>query len=405
MIVILFCVFTFIFVFYDILIKKNLSMSSLIIFITTFIIIIPGSHVSGDTYFWLFALLGIVFSYLVESFFDNKIVASKISSYKERRINSLLFIISLFYVLITLSQLNDIVISNGGVLNSLLRARVDEYLNGGILNSSIIRSLTYSLMPIYILNLGALLNCKKNYKFLFFYIYFIFYLIITADTRLPLLFLLFTPLYIYFFNRSVLNRVFLFLFGGSFSVFFFVAYINFSALIRSGVGDSFSFIDLFSLDRFGQQLGYREWVSELVSYCSDFGFSYGVQWFLNPFITFIPRFIWQNKPITSTSNFLHQVVGGKTIGDGEYIFTYTIFGEGYFQFGYLGVFLAPIFLVLLFLVNKKMVVNIPGSYFFTVWTLFRFIPFVRAELPVFLTITTIIIIFILFITSRFEWKS
>jgi hypothetical protein len=75
----------------------------------------------------------------------------------------------------------------------------------------------------------------------------------------------------------------------------------------------------------------------------------GYQFILN-FITFIPRFLWPDKPVTSFSFRVSEEIFGQIGVDAAWIHTFTILGEGYRQFAGLGMIFSSFiaaFLVLL----------------------------------------------------------
>jgi len=96
----------------------------------------------------------------------------------------------------------------------------------------------------------------------------------------------------------------------------------------SGVATSFEFMDLY--DRVNE---------------GDLSFENGKQFGYN-FISFIPRFVWQNKPFTSFSYRMSTDIYGQMGVDG-WVHTYTLWGEGYMQFGVVGSYLATLLLILL----------------------------------------------------------
>ncbi|HET8886991.1 MAG TPA: O-antigen polymerase [Salinimicrobium sp.] len=66
-------------------------------------------------------------------------------------------------------------------------------------------------------------------------------------------------------------------------------------------------------------------------------YEYGYQFFLN-IVTLVPRVIWEDKPNVSFSSRMTEDIYGK-IDVGNWVRTYTVWGEGYTQFGFLGILL------------------------------------------------------------------
>lgn len=82
-------------------------------------------------------------------------------------------------------------------------------------------------------------------------------------------------------------------------------------------------------------------IGELIKYYSSNSFEFGYQFAIN-IITFVPRFLWADKPMTSFSFRLSEEIYGP-IGLGQaWVHTFTILGEGYSQFGVAGMPMAAI---------------------------------------------------------------
>lgn len=110
-------------------------------------------------------------------------------------------------------------------------------------------------------------------------------------------------------------------------------------------------------------------------------FDYGKAWvYYNP-ITLIPRRWWPSKPpLVSTSPRLTSLLVGP-LGTGIPVYTYTIYGEGYWQFGYIGAFLAPILFLLLHYWVIHLASKLQGTQIYAFRIVFGMIPYLRAELP------------------------
>ena len=400
------------FLIYDLLVMKRISISALTMAVTGIFVLTSSGAGYGDFYFFSFAFFGVLVAYLVEVttvspiIFKEPVQLNIRSSdlLKVDRVEKFAHYLALTGFLFMFIRIFEVSIKHGGIVSAFLRLRVEEYLKGGIVEASLLSPLIYVLTPFVILYIGRNIELKQYKQFTFGMLVVLCYYLMLAETRLPLLFLIMTPVIYYFINSSFSKRFILFIFGSIFFPIAFIFYINLGAMIRSGAGGRIDFSSLLSMEKFNSQLGYRGWVNDLVTYVDVNGFSYGIQWFVNPIITFVPRFFWADKPITSTSNYLHTVVGGFSMGDGNYITTYTIFGEGYFQYGYIGVFLASLLMVGCLYVIARLSRVFLGYRFFMIWTVLRFIPFIRAEVPVFLVLTYIIEIFLLLFLSRLKIK-
>ena len=64
----------------------------------------------------------------------------------------------------------------------------------------------------------------------------------------------------------------------------------------------------------------------------------------------IPRILWESKPITSFNVRITEMLYGYTVGSNQdsIIYTFTVPGEGYVQFGYVGAFLLTLLSVVMY---------------------------------------------------------
>lgn len=99
-------------------------------------------------------------------------------------------------------------------------------------------------------------------------------------------------------------------------------------------------------------------VLEIRHLYDNYTLEYGYQFLLN-MITFIPRFLWEAKPITSFSFRVSEEIFGEIGLNAAWIHTFTIFGEGYRQFGGVGMIIAAIITGLLLVLTIAMVIKNP----------------------------------------------
>lgn len=125
----------------------------------------------------------------------------------------------------------------------------------------------------------------------------------------------------------------------------------------------------------------------------EINYEYGMSWFVYPLISLVPRKIWNSKPSTSFSNRYTEKLYYKT-GEGP-VATFSIFGEGYIQFGYLGVLLAPILFVKMRMINIVFFKKIKDSKLIIYLIIFSMITFFRAELPTVYVIMDLIFAYII----------
>lgn len=128
---------------------------------------------------------------------------------------------------------------------------------------------------------------------------------------------------------------------------------------------------------------------------------YGASWYYYQMLTFVPRAIWENKPVTAFSPRLTEQIYWE-LGTGSPVVTFTIFGEGFLQFGILGCFLVPIIFVVTRYKSMQVFKSISGTKIYIILTLFSMFTYLRAELPVIYVILDICYAFIikLFLSTR-----
>jgi oligosaccharide repeat unit polymerase len=122
----------------------------------------------------------------------------------------------------------------------------------------------------------------------------------------------------------------------------------------------------------------------------------GKQFFYN-FISFVPRVLWKNKPYTSFSFRKSGEIYGE-VGVKSWVHTYTLWGEGYNQFGLIGTFLATLqlFLIIFFFTNWLLKKPIYGILFLQIFLL-KIPILLRGDLSTFFGVTYKIIFSLIFI--------
>jgi hypothetical protein len=126
---------------------------------------------------------------------------------------------------------------------------------------------------------------------------------------------------------------------------------------------------------------------------------YGKGWYYYSLISLIPRRLWPAKPITATSVRATIILHGQ-ITENEGVRTYTIFGDGYWQFGYLGAALAPALFLYLYYLLVQFLQKIEGSQLVALTLLFDLIPPLRADLPIPLIIFEASLVFVVFLLCK-----
>ncbi|WP_047049131.1 hypothetical protein [Vibrio mexicanus] len=143
------------------------------------------------------------------------------------------------------------------------------------------------------------------------------------------------------------------------------------------------------------------WVNDLVNDIdsSRIDFEYGYNWVVMPFVNLIPRALWQDKPLTSTSNILSEKVYDIRVGDGQPITTFTIWGEGYWQAGLPGVILATFLFFIVSCAFVYLLTMFQHTNYLAIYYIVNIAPFVRAEIPMFLVLTNLFALLTLIVVS------
>lgn len=121
------------------------------------------------------------------------------------------------------------------------------------------------------------------------------------------------------------------LFISTFPIFYSVA-----AFIRGGQLPDLSKINF--VHGFSGMMTISEFANlHLLLHSNQLSYENGVSFVYN-FFSFIPRLIWSDKPVTSFSYRVSDLLYGLTPGDlSTWVHTYTPWGEGYMQFGLFGI--------------------------------------------------------------------
>lgn len=260
-------------------------------------------------------------------------------------------------------------------------------------------SFVYSIMLffriLYYIRIYTYFKQKKHFKFLFFYFIPIIHHQITAITRFDFLVMVLVLVFL-FIEPKLLERkknrkqrkiskvkiLAIILPLTLFSLF----YMFVSNLVRHGlllersnqvnVGALLSESDLLN------DLPYYSILNNLYESKSlgKAELEYGVSWVYYPMLTYVPRSIWKEKPPTAFSTRYTEKLYWK-LGEGPVV-TFTIFGEGYIQFGLLGVFIAPILFGFSRHLSFKMLKKIENTKLIVILIMFSMITYFRAEQPI-----------------------
>lgn len=316
---------------------------------------------------------------------------------------SIINIFAFIYFLYLLVEILLLIKSHGGIIGVLSRDRLEDYLGGGIKSGSLGQFLFLVPSIAYFILIGSLLN-KSSFKTALFLIFFlVFYYILTANTRLPIIMPLASlVVYLCFFKfNSFVSKYGVILV--SFSIAFVSLFSFFANLMRHGLTDVQGGVLTSMHEQNLNQLKYPLWVDDLIIkiQTGELSHAFGVNWFITPIVNIIPRAFWADKPITSTSNVLSEAIYDITVGDGSPITTFTIWGEAYWQFGFIGVFFAAFIFYYAYKILARFYFSYKNTEFYMIYVLINWLPFIRAEMPFFYLIMSIVALFVLASFSYF----
>lgn len=250
--------------------------------------------------------------------------------YLEPKINIIRWI---FYIMVVVSIYSIFINITNINIDRTMTALKGEYQGRGIF--SILKTLYTILGMIY---LGYLYNTNKK-KFILFYFILFFSLILSSAHRTPVAILFISPILLYFiYNKNATFKLVHLIVTGILiaNLMFFMNFyrqgiinqisLNNNSIISTSFLNSLSGMNttknLYMLIETNYPIQYFEKIYYL-------------------FIGFIPRKLYPEKPVVSFNVRTTEDVFGYKIGafKGADVITYTVPGEGYIQFSYLGVFL------------------------------------------------------------------
>lgn len=194
---------------------------------------------------------------------------------------------------------------------------------------------------------------------LFINFWFIGLAIMVADAflyglyRSPVVFLGLGGLYLYHVSvRRVRNFKSMVIVSAPFTLL----YLSWMGLRRDGVEGAVSMVrGLSGLNTFSETFNIIEAVENRY-----LNFELGLQ-YLYSLISFVPRFIWPDKPVVSFNDRITQRLYGE-LGEDTWVHTFTIWGEGYLQFGWFGFYFSVVLLFLFTRVVCYLCSHIPSIF-------------------------------------------
>lgn len=249
----------------------------------------------------------------------------------------------LHFILICLPALE--VITTHGVSGAFQRDRLSDYFDGGMTSAGAIGSLRLiSEMAFYVM-LGKIFY-KRHYVFFACLIFgYVGALSVYANTRLSLVLPLIAVGCFYCYARRLSSVAILSLLISA--LVFLPWYIFMTNAIRHGIEPTAE-IGAVVADAALNEIDYNRYLRYATEYTRVNNFEYGYGWFISSVGNAVPRFIWQDKPVTSTSNRFTTLVTDEEPSLLNPVMTFTIFGEGYLQFGLVGVVMETVFVLFIF---------------------------------------------------------
>jgi len=389
--------------------KKGVVLSPHMIYwiVLIYVIYIPnmGKEAKGFEYdlMYLIANLG---GWLACSFYKIPIYCE--NKFKKVPVNIYIYILSSIYALFMLYTIINIIVTAGGVINALEVSRLDSYLTSGILKGRTFELLMLLPTVAYYLLIGKLFETGKFVRSFVLIMLLVIYFFFIANTRLPIIMPLMAFAVIVVNRYKPIDMRLLMPVVLTFGIVFVLVYSVFASSIRNGrihdIGEiAENFFEESSRQDSGQ-LGYYDWVYDLYVKIDkdEIDHDFGAAWLYYSPLSFIPRSLWKEKPITSTSNRLTEMVYDQQVGSGTLIYTFTIIGEAYWQFSYIGVFIVPFLLIGMYILVFNSVSKLKYSSYWQGMILIEMIPFVRAELPIVQVMLNLMILsLIFFLLSNF----
>ena len=306
----------------------------------------------------------------------------------------------IFFFLVTIDMFYRI-ISAGGLINVLLYNRLDDYLTGLKQKNNLMMMISI-LFPFGYLLIGSFLLDKKRSIGFILLATLTFYLLVTSNTRFAIVIPILACVLLNYTEKIKYKRV-VSLFCVLLMIPLSVPFLIIGSFLRHGRLDKMTFENLLNFENIFNELNYNIWVNDLVIFVEkNQEFRLGYDWFVVPIINFIPRSLWNDKPLTSISNNLSEKIYLADIGGGDAVTTFTIYGEAYWQFWYLGFIILPIITFVLYRVLYYLSSQFSGGVYLYSIFLVKYFALVRAETPIFQLLYMIIVLYLLILLGRIK---
>lgn len=338
------------------------------------------------------AFLGIFSIIIAYQLFKFREIKNKlILNLTSKSINLFITVFGFTHFFIALFNAFQVILNNQGNIYS--RNRLETYFDSQITSSNI-------LFPISLISEGffyILLSktfIKNKVTFICMFTLYVFSISVYANTRLSVIMPLISLFC--FIAYRLKKKSFFYVKYSLVILSFLLVYVQFSNQLRTGISASVEEIWDFR-ELVGRELDYNKYLDLADDYVKKEGNENGYGWFLGSLGNLVPRSLWPDKPQTSSSNRFTVKVTGDNLSIFNPVITFTIFGDGYLQFGYFGLILETIAFLwcTIFLFNSLIKLDsVDGSFYAFHLMVMSFIYF-RAEFPFvqyFITFITIVVI-------------
>lgn len=286
------------------------------------------------------------------------------------------------------------VIATHGVSGAFQRDRLSDYFDGGMTSAGAVGTFRLiSEMAFYVM-LGKIFYKGHYVVFACLVFGYVGALSVYANTRLSLVLPLIAVGCFYCYAKRLSWAAILALLVSA--TVLLPWYIFMANAIRHGVEPTAE-VGTVVAEVALKEIDYNRFLRYATEYTRFNDFEYGYGWFISSFGNAVPRFIWQDKPVTSTSNRFTTLVTGEEPSLHNPVMTFTIFGEGYLQFGLAGVVLQTVFVLFIFskLFHSYMRAPEGGGELAAFNLLTMSLIFFRAEIPFMQIIFAILTLWIL----------
>jgi oligosaccharide repeat unit polymerase len=275
-----------------------------------------------------------------------------------------------------------------GVIAALSVARVQEYLNGGILKGNTVQLVLMLPEFLYYVLIGKLVQQKRFVPALLLVLNICVFFVFTANARYPMVYSLLAFGLLLFAWIPRQHRAKVAPIAAIAAVLLLGAVLFIGNMLRQGLvselNNSFTDLQRNLSDQAQGDFGYYKFLHDLYVRIDEqrMSFDYGQSWWKYSPMSLVPRAIWPNKPLTSVSNRLTLLVYNQVPGGGDPITTFTIFGEGYFELGLLGAFIAPFIYFKCYAILLRVLAHFRYSEYWCALLLCEAVTFFRGESPI-----------------------